>query len=397
MTAGPLIGSAAELSALPPRREASLRRRQRQGLLRVRAAAEFRRLVQQVGLAEAYHNTDVVVAANAEFTDQATLVLQLGPTDPPIRLRDPHLGGMAALSGGVSGDLALAISSVAADGSRRGGAHLLVELLGGGRIELSAGGDPTRLQPRRDLHTWLNLERIGYGRLLLHRAISENGVVAVSSAEGLVRSAYGPLLGPLANALYSCGGADSIGLAMPGLAMLGPGSPVLVGGAIGWITGSGSGHQPEPRRLASGHARTPGAVAAVSVDLHELEPGWLRACFFEGHGAALLVPIAAPIPLLNGTVAQQVATDNDALEAPVLDVAIPRRIKPSFGGVRYSSLQSGRIVVNGKELAAAPSHSPRLAEAIGRELIGRLQDDRFPLRLPVTPLTRRPGLIPLDP
>lgn len=388
--------SAAELASLPPRRQAGLLRRQRQGLLRVRSAAEFRRLVREQGLTTAYHCTDVVVAANAEFTDQGTLLLQLGPTDPPIRLRDPQLEGLATLSGGGN-DLALAIGSVAADGSRRGGAHLLVDLLGGGRIAFSAGGDATPLQPRRDLQTWLSLERIGYGRLVLHRAISENGVVAVSSAEGLVRSAYGPLLGPLANALFSCGGADSIGLAMPGLSLLGPGSPVLVGGAIGWVTGAGSGHQPDPRRLPSGHARTPGAVAAVSVDLHELEPGWLRACFFEGHGSALLVPIAAPVPLLNAAVAQQVATDNDALEAPVLDVAIPRRIKPSFGGVTYSALQAGRIVVGGRELGAAPSHSPRLAEAIGQELIARLIDGRFPLRLPVAPLTRRPGLIPLDP
>lgn len=387
----------AALPPLPPRRESALRARQRQGRLRVLAAAGFRQLVGEQGLAEAYRATDVVVAANAEFTDQGTLLLQLGPTDPPIRLRDPQLDGLAAFSGGIGSDLALAIGTAASDGNRRGGAHLLVDLLAGERLEFSAGGEATPLQPRRDLHTWLSLDRIGYGRLLLHRAIVENGVVAVSSAEGLVRSAYGPLLGPFANALYSCGGADSIGLAMPGLTLLGPGSPVLVAGAIGWVTGSGSGHQPDPRRLPSGHARTPGAVAAVSVDLHEIEPGWLRACHFEGHGSALLVPIAAPIPLLNAGVAQQLAANNDLLEAPVLDVAIPRRIKPSFGGVSYSALQAGRIRVNGRDLSAAPSHSPRLAEAIGRELIDRLIDGRFPLRLPLLPLGRRPGLIPLDP
>ena len=44
------------------------------------------------------------------------------------------------------------------------------------------------MQPRQELQTSLDLERIGVARLLLHRAISENGVVAVSSAEGLIRS-----------------------------------------------------------------------------------------------------------------------------------------------------------------------------------------------------------------
>jgi len=169
-----------------------------------------------------------------------------------------------------------------------------------------------------------------------------------------------------------------------------------VGGAIGWVLGSGSGHQPGVRRLASGHACSPGAVAAVSVDLHGLRAEWLRACFFEGQGAALLVGIAAPIPLINASVALQAACDDEDLEVPVLDIAIPRRIKPSFGPISYARLKSGAIQVEGRRLTAAPAHSPRLAESIGRELITWLEDGRFPLRLPVQPLSPRPGLIPHD-
>jgi L-aspartate semialdehyde sulfurtransferase len=399
-------------AALPERSEADLRERQRRGRLRVRAAAEFRRLVREAGLAEAYDSTDVVVAADAGFTDQASLHLSLGPTDPPIRLRDPQLAGVAALACGGGGDLVLPIGGGLAPGSVGGlgagsgeslrpgracsGARVLAELLAGRSVEFTAAGEATPLQPRRELHTRLDLERIGGGRLLLHRAITENGVVAVSSAEGIIRSPWGPLLGPYGHALYSCGGADSIGLAMPGLSLLGAGSPVLVGGAIGWVVGSGSAHQPSPRRLPSGHACSPGAVAAVSVDLHELRAEWVRPCFFEGHGSALLVAIAAPIPLISAEVARQAATDDDHLEAPVLDVSIPRRIKPSFGSVPYSSLRAGRIQVDGRRIAAAPAHSPRLAVAIGAELILQLQEGRFPLRLPLQPLSRRPALIPLD-
>jgi uncharacterized protein (DUF39 family) len=381
---------------LPRRSESALRQRQRKGELRVRSAADFRRLVHQTGLAEAYADTDVVVAANAEFTDQGSLHLAIGPCDPPIRLREAQLEGLAASSGGGGGDLVLPIGGGLGEPGRQGGAQLLSRLLSGASLAFSASGEITPLQPRRDLNTRLDLERIGSGRLLLHRAIVENGLVAVSSGEGVRRSPWGPVLGPFGNALYSCGGAGSIGLTMPALALLGPGSPVLVGGAIGWVLGSGSGHQPNVRRLASGHARSPGAVAAVSVDLHGLRPEWLRACFFEGQGAALLVGIAAPIPLINEAVALQAACDDDGLEAPVLDIAIPRRIKPSFGSVSYARLKSGAITVEGRRLTAAPAHSPRLAEAIGRELIDWLEDGRFPLRLPAQPLSPRPGLIPLD-
>jgi uncharacterized protein (DUF39 family) len=382
--------------ALPSRSEEELRQRQRQGRLRVRIAAEFRQLAATAGLAQAYADTDVVVAANAEFTDQGTLHLGLGPTDPPIRLRDPQLGGIGATAAGAGGELVLPIGGGLAEGNRRGGAQVLADLLAGGSLPFSAVGEVTPLQPRRELHTELELGRIGSGRLLLPRGIVENGIVAVSSAEGVVRSGYGPLLGPFANALFTCAGADSIGLAMPGLGLLGPGSPVLVGGALGWVVGSGSAHQPGVRRLPSGHARSPGAVAALSVDLHALDPRWLRACFFEGHGSALLVAIAAPIPLINGKVARQAATPDEELEAPVLDVSIPRRIKPSFGGVPYSQLRSGQLQVNGHRVPVAPSHSPQLAAAIATELVTRLQEDRFPLRLPLLPLDSRPALLPLD-
>ena len=278
----------------------------------------------------------------------------------------------------------------------RGGAQVLVELLAGKELDLVASGDATALHPRRELDCRLDLDRIGSGRLLLHRGIVENGLVAVASAEGLTPSPYGPLLGPYGTALYSCSGAASIGLTMPGLGLLGPGSPVLVAGALGWVSGPGSGHQPNPRRLASGHARSPGAVAALTVELQDLKPQWLRACFFEGHGSALLVAIAAPVPLLNLEVARQAATPDSALETPVLDFSIPRRIRPSFGTVPYSQLLAGQIPVDGRLVTCAPAHSPRLANSIAEELVGQLQEGRFPLRLPVAPLTSRPALVPLE-
>jgi uncharacterized protein (DUF39 family) len=362
----------------------------------VRLAADWRSLVAEVGLADAYAATDVVVAADAGFTDQGSLHLHLGPTDPPIRLRDPSLGGVAAQAGAGATDLVIPIGGALPEASRRGGAQVLAELLAGLAVDLDSGGDITRLQPRRELHTRVDLERIGGGRLLLHRAIVENGVVAVSSGEGLLPSPFGTLLGPFVNAIWTAGGAGSIGLTMPGLGQLGPGSPVLVGGGIGWVVGSGSGHQPQPRRQDGGQARTPGAVAAVSVDLHALEPGWLRPCVFEGYGTALLVPIAAPIALVDAASALQAAAGDGLLEAPVVDVSVPRRLKPGFGAVSYAALRSGEILVEGRPVCAAPAHSPRLAEAIGRELGRRLERGTFPLRLPTQPLSTRPALIPLE-
>ncbi|MFN6131595.1 MAG: hypothetical protein ACK46L_01570, partial [Synechococcaceae cyanobacterium] len=107
---------------LPSRSETELRRRQRRGQLRVRTAAAFRQLVASAGLAEAYAATEVVVAANAEFSDLASLHLSLGPSDPPIRLRDAELDGVAALVLGSGGELVLPIGSAPTAPERHGGA-----------------------------------------------------------------------------------------------------------------------------------------------------------------------------------------------------------------------------------------------------------------------------------
>ena len=221
-------------------------------------------------------------------------------------------------------------------------------------------------------------------------------MVAVNSREGVLPTPWGPVLGPLATALYSCGGAGSIGLTMPGLSGLGPGSPVLVAGAIGWVSGAGSGHQPQPRRSAGGHAISPGACAALEVDLHDLDPRWLRASRTEGDHTGLLVAIAAPVPLLTLEQARQAACGDDALEAPVLDFGIPRRVRPSFGSVSYAQLRGGALELRGRRLNCAPGHSPRLAAEIGEELCQRLREGRFPLRLPLQPLSPRPALLPLE-
>ena len=171
---------------------------------------------------------------------------------------------------------------------------------------------------------------------------------------------------------------------------------MTIGMHVDGVSGAGSGHNPAARRQPGGHALSPGACAALEVDLHSLDPRWLRATRLDGGGSGLLVAIAAPVPLINAAVAQQAAAGDAELQAPVLDFAIPRRVRPSFGTVSYAQLHTGELSLEGRRLTCAPGHSPRLAAAIAEELVERLQQGRFPLRLPVQPLPARPSLRPLE-
>jgi uncharacterized protein (DUF39 family) len=379
-----------------PRSCAELLQRQEQGTLRVCSALEFRHRAEAVGLEQAYADTDVVAAGSCGFTDQGQLWLSLGPSDPPLRLRQARLGGVGTSGGFGAGELCLPIGGNASDARRLGGAQVLDALLAGAEVPLELQGEATTLHPRRELLTTIQLERLNQARLLLARGISENGVVAVSSSEGLLASPFGGLLGPFGNALFNASGARSIGMTMPGLEQLGAGSAVLVAGAMGHVLGPGSGHQPQTRRQPSGHARAPGSAVALSVELAGLHREWLRPCWFEGHGAALLVAVAAPVLLLGERQAAQAAVPDSALEAPVLDFSIPRRIRPGFGTVSYRELLAGRIQVDGQQIPAAPSCSLSLGDSHTEALIQQLLDGRFPLPARITPLSQQGRLHPLE-
>jgi uncharacterized protein (DUF39 family) len=183
---------------------------------------------------------------------------------------------------------------------------------------------------------------------------------------------------------------------MPGLHSLGPGSPVLVAGALGWVSGAGASHNPQVRRQASGHALSPGASCALAVDLHGLQQRWIRAYEHRQEGSGLLVAVAAPVPLLNRAMARQACCGNDQLQAPVLDYGIPRRVKPSLAAVSYSQLLSGEPQLGARRIRCAPAHSPRLAAEIAEALCEQLRAGSFPLRLPLQALPQRSALLPLE-
>ena len=135
---------------------------------------------------------------------------------------------------------------------------------------------------------------------------------------------------------------------------------------------------------------------ALSVDLAGLQCRWIRPCWFDGHGAALLVAIAAPVLLLGERQAVQAGLPESALEAPVLDFSIPRRIRPGFGTVSYGELLAGRIQVDGHQIPAAPSCSLALGDSLCEELVVQLQEGRFLLPARLSPLSQQGRLHPLE-
>ncbi|MXW40338.1 MAG: hypothetical protein F4Z75_04155 [Synechococcus sp. SB0668_bin_15] len=371
-----------------------LQRRQAAGELRVRTSAEFRADVATVGLQKAFSRTDVLAAGGCSVSTQASLNIGPGPCDPPIRIQRAELGGVRLQCHGSNNSLTMPLGG--GDRPEHSGATVLNALLKGASVPFVASGEKQPQFPRQELVTQVDLAGLGMTRLLLPRAISENGIVAVNSGETRIWSFHGPLLERLGNAVFTAPGGRGIGLSSPRLHCLGAGSPVFVAGAVGVVTGAGIGHQPRCKRLPGDHALAPGAVAAVSADAEHMNPAWLRPCWFGELGAGVMVALAAPVPLLTVETAAPAGCGDHQLQAPVLDFSIPRRVRPVLGCVSYKDLLGGRITVKGHAVPTASATSLRLTDHVTAALAEKLRDGSFPLVAPFQPLPEKPTLTPVN-
>jgi len=137
----------------------------------------------------------------------------------------------------------------------------------------------------------------------------------------------------------------------------------------------------------------PAATVALIGDAKQMQPKWVRGCYFKGYGPSLMLGVGVAIPLLNEEVARHCAVQDKDLVAPVMDFAIPRRVRPTFGLVSYAQLKSGHLTLNGQKVRTAPLASIYLARQVAAELKDWITEGHFELTAPVAPLARdRPFL-----
>jgi len=92
------------------------------------------------------------------------------------------------------------------------------------------------------------------------------------------------------------------------------------------------------------------------------------------------LPVTDPSVVLAASV-----LDSDVV-APVIDFAIPRRVRPSFGLVTYAQLKSGHITIEGQRIRTAPLASIAFSMQVAQELQTWIRSGRFELTEAVAPL-----------
>ncbi len=357
------------------------------GQVQVLTVSELKRLVARIGVPAAFEHVDVITTGTFEPMESSGAILNLGQTDPPIKIRQAWINHVPAYAGFGPVDLYLGASqpSELVEASY-GGGHVIADLIAGNEVHLRALGQGTDCYPRTEIETSLHKDRINQFYLFNPRNAYQNFIVGVNGGDRPLYTYLGLLQPNMGNAVYSNPGALSPLLNDPLLTTIGIGTRIFLGGGVGYIAWEGTQHFPLQKRLGNQTPVGPAATLALIGDAKFMQAEWVRGCYFRNSGPSLMLGVGIPLPVFDQKIVEYAAIGDEDLVAPVIDFAIPRRVRPTFGLVSYAQLKSGSIPLNGRNVRTAPLASIRLSEEVALVLKQWIQEGRFCLTAPVEPL-----------
>jgi len=364
-------------------------------------AEELKARVVAVGVTQVAKKVDVITTGTFEPMESSGAIINLGQTDPPIKIRRCWLDGVPAYSGFGAVDLYLgataAVESIDGEETReRGGGHVIEDLIAGKLVQLRALGQVTDCYPRASFETTITRETINQFYLFNPRNLYQNFIVGVNGGDRPLFTYLGPLQPRLGNAVYSNPGAISPLLNDPDLQLLGIGTRIFLGGGIGYIAWEGTQHFPLQKRLPNRTPVGPAATLALVGDAKQMNAHWVRGCYFKSYGPSVMLGVGVAMPVLNEEVVARCAVQDQDLVAPVVDFSIPRRVRPTFGLVSYAQLKSGRLAIDGKSVRVAPLASLFLSQQVALELKHWIEAGTFTLTEPVAPIPMDRSFLPQD-
>lgn len=368
---------------------------------------ELKARVAEAGVTQTAKEVDVITTGSFEPMESSGAIINLGHTDPPIKIRRCWLDGVPAYAGFGAVDLYLGATQGVEytgigdipDGEEsreRGGGHVIEDLIAGKTVQLRAIGQVTDCYPRASFETTITRETINQFYLFNPRNLYQNFIVGVNGGDRPLFTYLGPLQPRLGNAVFSNPGAISPLLNDPDLKLIGIGTQIFFGGGIGYIAWEGTQHFPLQKRLPNRTPVGPAATLALIGDAKQMNPKWVRGCYFKNYGPSVMLGVGVPLPVLSEDVVNCCAVQDKDIVAPVVDFSIPRRVRPTFGLVTYAQLKAGRITIDGKSVRVAPLASIFLSRQVALELKQWIERGEFTLTEPVAPIPTNRSFLPQD-
>lgn len=190
-----------------PQAIAEINAKIRAGKAKVLTATELKILVADVGVTQAAKQVDVIVTGTFEPMESSGAVLNLGHTDPPIKIRTCWIDGVPAYAGFGAVDIYLGATQEADPSDEapqyRGGGHVIADLIAGKTVAFKAIGHPNDCYPRANFETTITKDSINQFYLFNPRNLYQNFIVGVNGGEETLYTYLGPLQPRLGNAVYS--------------------------------------------------------------------------------------------------------------------------------------------------------------------------------------------------
>ncbi len=360
----------------------------------VMTAEEVVDLVRKKGAEKAAEEVDVVTTGTFGAMCSSGAFLNLGHSDPPIRMANIRLNGVEAYGGLAAVDTYIgATSLIDPPGTGYGGAHVIEDLIAGKRIHLQASGPGTDCYVRKKIDTYITIDDLNEAYIYSPRNAYQNYGIATNTSDRTIYTYMGKLLPRMKNATYCSAGTLSPLLNDPHLDTIGIGTKIFLGGGVGYVSWQGTQFKTTPEEV-NGVPVAGSRTLALAGDMKQMDPTYVRGLDITGYGISLAIGIGVPIPVLNADVIQRCAITDDQIFAEMVDYSLPSG-RTCMQRYSYEELRSGSIEYQGKKIRTSALSSLAGARKVANTLKEWIEDGDFELDVPSRMLPREGKVKPL--
>ncbi len=360
-------------------------------------AEEIIGIVEEKGISRAAQEIDVVTTGTFGPMCSSGAFLNLGHSNPRIRMTKAWLNGVEAYAGIAAVDVYLGGTQLPDNDPENrifpgkfpyGGAHVIQELVAGKPIRLEASSYGTDCYPNKKIDTVITINDINEAFLFNPRNGYQNYNCAVNLSDRTLYTYMGVLRPRIGNAGYSCAGQLSPLMNDPHYKTIGIGTKIFLGGGVGYVSWNGTQHHPNVLRTENGVPKVPAGTLSVIGDLKQMDPRWLVGLSYTGYGVTLGVGLGIPIPILNEEILKYTTVKDEDIFCPIVDYSegYPYKKAIDLGYANLKDLRSGKIIIEGKEVVSTPQSSYARARQIAVILKEWIQSGKFLLTEHVAPL-----------
>ncbi len=349
----------------------------KKGDIQVLTAEEMKELVETSGVEVAFKEVDVVTTGTFGAMCSSGAIINLGHSDPPIKIQKAWLNDVEICHPGAAVDLYIGATSMSETRPfEYGGGHVIEDLVSGEEVELRATAYGTDCYPRTKLKTNITKGDLNQFILLNFRNCYQRYACAVNSRDETIYTYMGKLLPRFRNATFSGAGALNPLMNDPDYETIGIGTRIFLGGGLGYVIGEGTQH--DPKNLSG--------TIMVRGDCKKMSSDFIKGASFTKYGTTLYVGIGIPIPILNEGLARKTAIRDEEVFTDIVDYGVQRRDRPKLGRVSYKELKSGTITICDKKVRVSSLSSLKIARKIAETVKFWVETGQFYLTAPIESL-----------